>query len=660
MQPIHLEGVIKVRDLLDLSIGELMERFDNVLTMELQFDDGTINTVNGRKTILSSFYWNYHREFPELKLLEHHHIGDRMFGNGVHSQLISSPLWECFDQHICRDMDKLNRMAMIIFNDVFVFTGEELEEYVTTITVLDYVEIFNHPEIKRIKLEVKPSTASLARAFQQMEDVLLHCPTLRNNAISMALRSSIRGKLGQVKQQIGPLGLRTDYDSIIFPSAVMRGLAEGLIKLSDAAQESRSGTKALKATTEPLRKTEYFGRKVQLQNQYVKALVPGNCGTTHTVTFHVTKKSLGNLAGKYHLLDDGITLEEISEESKHLIGKPIKLRSPLACNHRHEYNVCETCAGTVSYSIPSSMYYRQATRLGHVSAIALCSFVSQKVMSTKHEDGSSVAEHLNIEARDAEYIKLNGADSSKIQFQKALKDQNTKLVIPEEYVKYLDDINNPDVTDVKILPTTTLAVMAEVVIRREVTTGKGKVEKVENIVPTSVGPRLASFTYDFLEYLKKYGWEVDSYGHYVIDLAHWTFSKPFLVMPQRHMNMLEYMQSISEFIEKKDRNGVYGCKTSAEALRKIYDIVNSRANVNILHLEILLMASMVTSAARANSAAPRVTGEEEEFNIHRENMFNRSAGGYMGFERHGDIITRASSYNNKNTPDHNFDNILRG
>ena len=658
MQPVHLEGVTKARDLLSLSPEQLIERYDNVLTMQLEFDDGTIETLNGRKTIVSTIYWDYHRAFPELKLLPHHHIGNVVFGNSVHKKLISRPLWECFDQNISRDMDLLNRMAMVIFNNVFVFTGEELEEYVTTISVLDYLELLKHPVIKEAKAEARPSTASLEQTYRQITDIIMTCPTLNDNAVCMACRASLIS-VGQVLQAIGPRGFITDYDSNIFRKPVMPGYAEGLKKIADSAQESRSGTKALKVTTEPLRKTEYFGRKISLQNQYVKGLVAGDCGTSGTVEFLVTKKSLINLNGKFHVTSSG-ALEEITMSSKHLEGTLVRLRSPLECKHRHEYKVCECCSGSLSYSIPSSMYYRQETRLGHLSAIALCSFVTQKVMSTKHEDGSSVAEHLNIEARDAEFIKLNGGDQSKIQFHMSLREQKPKLVIPEQYVKYLEDINNPDVTDVKILPTTTLAAMAEIVVRRTVKNSKNVEEDVDNIIPTSVGPRLASFTYDFLEYLKKYGWEVDNYGDYVIDLSSWTFSKPFLVMPQRHMNMLEYMQSISEFIEKKSRNGVYGCKTSAEALRKLYDIVNSRANVNVLHLEILLLSSMATSAIYANSNCPPIGQEEEVFNIHRENMFNRSMSAAMAFERHGDVILRASSFTETNVPDHNFDNILAG
>lgn len=673
MQPIHLNELTVARDLLALSSTELFERFDNVLTMPLKFDDGTIATVNGRKTIVSTIYWDYHREFPELQLLPHHHIGNVIFGNRIHKNLLSAPLWECFMQDICKDMDKLNRMAMVIFNNIFVFTGEELEEYVTTISVIDYLDLIEHTVIADAIVNTRPSTSSIEKTYKIITDIVMTCPTLNNNAIAMACRASLIS-IGQVLQAL-LRGFITDYDSNIFRKPIMTGYAEGLKILAESAQESRSGTKALKATTEPLRKTEYFGRKMALQNQYVKSIVAppmksivklnglthqsSDCGSDRTVEFLVTRKSLVNLAGKIHVLSDG-SFEEITERSIHLEGKLVRLRSPLECKHRAEYKVCETCAGGLSFSIPSTMYYRQETRLGHICSIALCSFVTQKVMGVKHEDGSSVAEHLNIEARDAEFIKLNGADPSKIQFHMTLKDQNPRLVIPEEYVKYLDDINNPDVKDVKILPTTTLAAMAEIVLQRTVKNSKGEDEEVEDMIPTSVGPRLASFTYDFLEHLKKHGWTVNGYGDYVIDLTQWRFSKPFLVMPQRHMNMLEYMQSISEFIEKKSRNGIYGCKTPAEALRKIYDIVNSRANVNVFHLEVLLLASLATDNLRADSGAPALGEDEVTFNIHRENMFNRSAAGGMAFERHGDIIMKASSYNNKNKPDHGFDNILRG
>ena len=124
--------------------------------------------------------------------------------------------------------------------------------------------------------------------------------------------------------------------------------------------------------------------------------------------------------------------------------------------------------------------------------------------------------------------------------------------------------------------------------------------------------------------------------------------------------MLEYMYSISDFIEKKSRNGISGCKTPAEALRKVYDVVNCRANVNVLHLEVLLLASMVTSKARAQRNAPRRGQDEVEFNIHRENMFNGSASGAMAFERLEPYTLKASSYIDKNRLDHTFDNILKG
>lgn len=649
---------LKAREVLAWDFDTLFERLNDTRRLNMQFDNGEIHEVGGRKTILSWQYWDFHRLYPELPLNYEHHIGARSFRNKLHRELISTPMWQVFDTGISKDLNLLCLTAMRIFCNTYNRMSYSLEEYVTTITVLDYQELLDHPIIAQAKKDALPGTKSIEAAYMKISNVIMTAPELRNNAIAMACRADLIS-VGQVLQAVGPRGFPTDYDSNIFRKPIMEGYAEGFKSLLYSTMESRSGTKALKVTHEPLQKTEYFGRKTQLQNQYVQKLLAGDCGTTETVEFHITGKSLSNVSGKYHVLDDG-SLEEITEASRHLVGKIVHLRSPLACRHRHKYGVCEKCAGTLSYSIPSEMYYYYPTVLGHMCAIALCSFVSQKVMSLKHEDGSSVAEELVIPEADAKYIKLNAGDSSKIQLQMDLKDEQLELIIPNEHIKYLEDINSvPDVTK---LATTSLAQMSEILIRKTTIHPSSKKESSSTaMINTSVGPREASFTYEFLEYMQRVGWTVDDFGNYVVDLKQWRFSRPFLVMPQRHMNMLEYMESISKFIETKGKDKLTSCKTSGEALRKLYDIVNSRANVNILHLEVMLLSSIVSSRLHSNSNPPPINGSEEtEFNVRHEIMFTRSMGAAMAFESHGRTLLQPTSYTNKNVPDHPFDAILGG
>jgi len=653
-----LTDTIHVQELLYLSRNVIFDRFNEVIEFPLEFDNGEIITVDGRSTIMSSIYWEYHRQF-NIPLLPNHHMQNNIFGNAIHKELLSSCLWAVFDKGGSRNqnLDYLNRIAMKIVNDVFAFISVDLEEYVTTISAEDYVEIFTHPEVEksRMALRASPHKAQVERCYEEVSKVIMSCPTLKDNAVAISCRAKLIS-IGQVLQAVATRGYTTDYDSHIFRKPVIPGYSEGLIKLRESAQEGRSGTKALKSTEDPLRKTEYFGRKIRLLLHTVKGLVPGDCGSTVYIEFHVTAKSLNNLRGKYCLSKDGKTLREITGDCKDLIGTMVKLRSPGGCKHRHEYNVCEVCTGTLSYSVPSQQYYNYPTLLGSFSSIAICSFVSQKVMGVKHEDGSSTAEHLTIPESASAFIRLKASSEGHILLNSDLKHSGYRLIVGAESIKYLDDINSPEVDNITTLATSTLATMKQIKFERTNSNGNTDIE----IVNTSVGPRLASFSYPFLEYLKTHGWEIDGRGNYVIDLTHWKYAKTFLVMPQRHMNMLEYQKSIADFIEKKGRGNIMGCTTYAEALRKLYDIVNCKANVNIMHLEMLLLACIADNPLGGSSNCPVAGVEHEKFNVHKRNVFDRSLSATYAFERLGEFVASPSSFNNTNRPDHPFDSIMKG
>ena len=126
------------------------------------------------------------------------------------------------------------------------------------------------------------------------------------------------------------------------------------------------------------------------------------------------------------------------------------------------------------------------------------------------------------------------------------------------------------------------------------------------------------------------------------------------------MNMLEYQKSIADFIEKKGRGNIMGCTTYAEALRKLYDIVNCKANVNIMHLEMLLLACIADNPLGGSSNCPVAGVEHEKFNVHKRNVFDRSLSATYAFERLGEFVASPSSFNNTNRPDHPFDSIMKG
>jgi hypothetical protein len=56
----------------------------------------------------------------------------------------------------------------------------------------------------------------------------------------------------------------------------------------------------------------------------------------------------------------------------------------------------------------------------------------------------------------------------------------------------------------------------------------------------NVGNRKASFTYEFLNFIKYYQWNLDDKGNYVIDLTGWDYSKSVMTLPQKHQNMADH------------------------------------------------------------------------------------------------------------------------
>jgi hypothetical protein len=139
----------------------------------------------------------------------------------------------------------------------------------------------------------------------------------------------------------------------------------------------------------------------------LKNLYRGDCGSTHyykwkvrpgtegTSTESPRKPDLDLIQGKFYLDEETNTLKAIKKTDTHLIGKTIKLRSPISgCNHTNHYGICEVCYGQLSDNIPPN------TNLGQANGTMVCEKSSQGVMSVKHYDGSSKVEPIIIAQED--------------------------------------------------------------------------------------------------------------------------------------------------------------------------------------------------------------------------------------------------------------------
>lgn len=657
-----------VRELLFYSLDQIFALPDEDL--EIEFDDGSALVASARSTILSWHGWHYFRIDPTVVITSDHHFGATIISKNAELNFLGrcqrtlAKHFEAKKTLTIEVMEELERLTYHLQNMIYNNFTNELEEYVTTLSALDILEVVDHPVVKKVNEETKPTQESLARGRVVITKLLAKThDELPNNRYVRQIR--IGGvDVKQAVQIIAPIGYRTEISSDIFPDPIMTGFAQGLKRLYDIAIESRSASKALMFTKAPLADTQYFNREMQLMTCAVMNLHHGeDCGSTITVPFHVTGNSLDILDGKYHRLESG-ELELITAHSEHLVGKVVQLRSPMTCQHADPQGVCGTCVGELQWSIPSR------TNLGHACVVELCEKISQLVLSVKHVDSSSSAEEVVIDTTSAAVVE-RGLEPNEINLRGFLKSKRPRLQFSRHFAYGLGMLSRTPQAEWSNLSIWDISAMSEVIVVLE-----NKLGEVMHPASVSMGSRLGSFTLPFLAFLGHS--DVRAIGNgdlYEVDLTGWDFDKPVWQLPLRHRNMIEFKQDIEEFIKcggknsKKNTHHKYterlGVEITSElmgdVLKQFHELVSSKLKINIVHLEVTLLATMVRQSSRLEPdyRLPR-GGVGGYFGSYNDLIAYRSLAPAMAYESQRAHFINMDSFSDIPRPTSPLDPIMMG
>ncbi len=637
----------QARDIWNLTKDEIWALPEGPMT--IAFEDGVIET-HKRATVFSYYMGTYHRLYPETPLLMRHHLGDRRIGKSTHLEILGDAMWDCIDTYGKRvDVEELCRLAYETTNEMYNDFTNRLKAYVSTITILDFVDVLEQPEVKKANEEVRPNQASIDWTYQKITKVLRDKDQLLDNAVAKMAKSGLVS-IGQIQQCVGPRGFLTDIDSNIFRRPILTGYAQGIRSLYDSMIESRSAAKALIFAKDPVAESEYFNREMQLVTSTLCRLHEGDCGSQQFIPFKVRAGDLKKIAGKYYRNGDQLT--EITENDRHLINTMIEMRSVLRCQHPDPYGVCSTCFGSLAAAVP------KGTNLGHVSTTVLCERVSQKVLSTKHEDGSSKVDRFDVLTDfDKQYIR-EGTDETTLKLSEALSGKKVWLTLADSQAPSLTNI---DYNDVRKLSLSHISRLIEVAFTVEDEKGnRGK----PAYVPVSMGSRVSSLSYEALEYIKRKGWELSRDNNYVIDLSEWDVELPLFQLPLKHTDMVEYMKSIKTFVKSTDKPSrgktprtLREFEGPIPALVGFYNLVSSKLTVNIAHLETIILSCMIRSEEEQDHRLPRPI-EEGEVGTYNRNMEMRSLSTVMAYQNQRDRLKDIQSFIVKDRPDHPMDNLV--
>lgn len=647
---------ILARTLLNYSTAQLWEMlYGNFV---LVFDNHEERQTHFKSVLYSSYFWDFHRKYPKTPLLFKHHVDSVLKGGlltaKTHIELVGSVFWDVVDAYGFKSAEQRDPLVEQIYqvtNEVYNDLSYRAESHVTSIDILDFVNMVSHPEIEPVLDAVDGSRDSLEKAYETTLRVLNTDPTVSDNAVARAVRAKMANP-NQVLQCLAPRGFVTEADGHIIPHPVTRGFTSGMRTLHNIVAESRPAAKTLFYAEAPLEQAEYFARRLQLLCMTVEKLYYGDCGSTEYMNWRVKGPSydgngrmtyagdLKNLVGKNYLNEETQQLETISLGSTHLIGKTVKIRGALFCKHHDRHGCCSTCFGKLSDNI--SPY----ANLGHICAATMTQQTGQNILSAKHIETSSTSEVIVLDAMASKFFAVSTSGNSYL-FNKALRDTNVCCVVSREeafgltdihLVNNIMDINPARVSEIGVVTMTT----------------DGGLNKFPIVLERNGRP--AMITYEFLDYLKTHGWGLDEFGNYSFDLSGWDFTKPVFRLPDVEYNFSQHSKEIATIIESRMIDIAERAKPDSpvSTLIELFDLVNSKLNVNLALLEIIIYASMVRNLDEENMGLARGY-PTASLGVSNMIINGRSLSNALAYEDQTSLILDPKSFFKANRPDSVFD-----
>lgn len=624
----------------DLSWATFSNPKETIVVVCEQLDGSTIDIeTTARGFLISTYGMRMHRAYPALKFLPEHLFNSKALNGKELLQVYGRLLWDTWaaiDGYY--PPSYIAKHVMAINDDIYNAHLSRMSEYVTTLHILDFVELISDERAEKAMADAKPTEESIERIYDVHNEVLRDSVKYPNNNLTKSANADIL-KHGQSMQNLSVRGNVTDIDSNIFRHSIMSGFCRGMNHLRDVMQESRSGAKAQVMTKAQLRDTEYFNRRVQLVASSVKTVIRGHgthlqsCTGFKTIPFTVSSKHAKNLVGKYHMVNGAMVRFDPNDITLH--GKTIELRSVLGCSLRHKGITCGCCMGDLAWSVEPQ------DNLGHQSTMELCPMISQSVLSTKHEDGSSTLAAIALSNEMAQWFRTNGSGTA-IHARTNICN-GTRILVPLASIPYLRDL----FIDRGLERVNPLHFSAIGRFKVEVPSKQGVICESLNVTMENSN---AFFTRAFLEYLttKEADVKVNESGEFTICLSGWSSGKPMMTYPRKHRNMFDFMVSVSNMFESRNKtNRLADHDDEAGALRAFSDLIYTTFNVNIAHLEILILSTMARDIERFDFNFPEL---HEDFNFATvdKNIAGNSLSTKLAYEKQPEILIQPASYVQRN------------
>lgn len=631
---------------------------NEAFTVVLQ--DGVEFETNTAKMEVSSMFWDFFKAYKLLTARPEHFIQKAPISNRDIQELQSTFIRDIHKayskQGYCKEEKwrVLEKTCEKIYNTVVLEYGE----YLVGAGTPELNEIYYHPEIAKIRNNIRGTPESITEAQKLAMEVMMTDESLARNPFIIDLRSG-NVKAEQFLQIILVRGFNTDLDGHIYKKAIMGNYYAGITDPAEVLMESTLAGKALLHQGAPLEQTEYANRMIQQTAAHVDLLIKGDCGSEVYAEMEVTAGLFQYMLGLYFV--DGKKLRPLDEDDDDLIGKSFKFRVPFFCKYRDKNAVCETCYGELAHSIP------YGSNLGTIGATNSNSEVSQKVLKVKHSEDSADIEPIQISARAREFIHLS-EEGQDIHINKDLAERGVKLLISTIVKGRVIQGSRLPVLDVNEIRESNIHNVTEF---EDVTFQVPPIEEgkqpIGYHVAVSRGNRRSALSVEFLKYMIKAEAKINDSGSYEVDLSGWDYRKPVFKLPRQHLSMSDFADEVLKFIRSgSDSSGRYLSQSPqlkdyddpTKALVDLAVLFNSKTNVHLTHIAIVMMSMMVSRDGSYGYNTPPL-GVPTRFATYNEIQNNRSLGSLFAYQGGAvQINERLAQTLNTDRPPHLYDPLL--
>lgn len=523
--------------------------------------------------------------------IKRHGIVDTVLSKGR----IAEVLTEIIDDVLALEPDAIDEVQSEAIGALMRATNmgiAELGAYHRSISTCGINQTLNIPEVaEAINIDITHEMTQGIHAVERKyaasyEKIIkvLNDPKLEGNVFRAFL---IAGSLSsaQLPKYIGAGGTRTDVDDTMINLPIQSSCIDGFSDICEFMLDSRDAMKSIHYNHREMPFTQYTNRKQQLLASTIRYVYPGDCGTDKYIEFYIEGRFKKHVLGKNILVGPENRLVTLTRHNiDQYVDKIVKMRSVFTCNYTDGY--CRTCGGKLSNNFPRNHFVP-----GIASAIEVMSPIAQLVLSNKHVSKTFAATyHVPYELNDIFMSIYND-----IYLRPSVNAKDLWLGVPRRDIEKLVDLQHVKghTIDAKYFSS----------INR-VAVGKSGGEYLmtpEVDIKDQYGNK-PYLTSELLRIIKNNPdmIRVDDTSVW-IDLTDWDRMKPIMQCVIVNDSTRRFVQRIEAMFAQR----IADYTSVNDAIRDFSNMIWERASPNILHLETVLRASLITDAV--NYSIPVVT-----------------------------------------------------